>query len=151
LEFYTVACKEIFKNYLKYWGSIVGGVLLSLEFYTVAIPFIKKKKKKKKYAAYQGRHYIFFLVRKGIGCNRYEPAPVGSKPYVTRQSFSTGTKCIVLFKIQYVGYEISGVQSERIFTFVDCFLFFCLLSDPSAGSPFPHKIKLIACGFVVPR
>jgi hypothetical protein len=44
LEFYTVACKEIFKNYLKYWGSIVGGVLLSLEFYTVAIPFIKKKK-----------------------------------------------------------------------------------------------------------
>jgi hypothetical protein len=94
---------------------------------------------------------FFFLVRKGIGCNRYEPAPVGSKPYVTRQSFSTGTKCIVLFKIQYVGYEISGVQSERIFTFVDCFLFFCLLSDPSAGSPFPHKIKLIACGFVVPR
>jgi hypothetical protein len=124
LEFYTVACKEIFKNYLKYWGSIVGGVLLSLEFYTVAIPFIKKKKKKKKYAAYQGRHYIFFLVRKGIGCNRYEPAPVGSKPYVTRQSFSTGTKCIVLFKIQYAGYEISGVQSERIFSFVDCFFFF---------------------------
>jgi hypothetical protein len=36
LEFYcrwcsTVAYKEIFKNYLKYWGSIVGGVLLSLE------------------------------------------------------------------------------------------------------------------------
>jgi hypothetical protein len=38
LEFYcrwssTVTYKEIFKNYLEYWGSIVGGVLLSLEFY----------------------------------------------------------------------------------------------------------------------
>ncbi len=37
LEFYcrwssTVAYKEIFKNYLKYWGSIVGGVLLSYCF-----------------------------------------------------------------------------------------------------------------------
>ncbi len=37
LDFYcrwssTVAYKEIFKNYLKYWGSIVGGVP-SLEFY----------------------------------------------------------------------------------------------------------------------
>jgi hypothetical protein len=39
LEFYcrwsstAVAYKDIFNNYLKYWGSIVGGVLLSLEFY----------------------------------------------------------------------------------------------------------------------
>jgi hypothetical protein len=38
LDFYcrwssTVAYKEFFLNYLKYWGSIVGGVLLSLEFY----------------------------------------------------------------------------------------------------------------------
>jgi hypothetical protein len=38
LEFYcrwssTVAYREIFLNYFKYWGSIVGGVLLSLEFY----------------------------------------------------------------------------------------------------------------------
>ncbi len=39
LEFYcrwsstAVAYKEFFNNYLKYWGSIVGGVLLSLEFY----------------------------------------------------------------------------------------------------------------------
>jgi hypothetical protein len=37
-EFYcrwssTVAYKVIFLNYLKYWGSIVGGVLLSLGFY----------------------------------------------------------------------------------------------------------------------
>jgi hypothetical protein len=35
----TVAYKDIFKNYLKYWGSIVGGVLLSLEF-TVAKPMV---------------------------------------------------------------------------------------------------------------
>jgi hypothetical protein len=38
LEFYcrwssTVAYKEIFLNDFKYWGSIVGGVLLSFEFY----------------------------------------------------------------------------------------------------------------------
>jgi hypothetical protein len=38
MEFYcnwssTVAYKAIFKNDLKYWGSIVGGVLLSLELY----------------------------------------------------------------------------------------------------------------------
>jgi hypothetical protein len=37
LDFYcrlssTVAYKEIVRNYLKYSGSIVGGVLLSLEF-----------------------------------------------------------------------------------------------------------------------
>ena len=29
----TVANKEICQNYFKYWGSIVGGVLLSFEFY----------------------------------------------------------------------------------------------------------------------
>jgi hypothetical protein len=30
---YVYAYKDIFENYLKYWGSIVGGFLLSLEFY----------------------------------------------------------------------------------------------------------------------
>ncbi len=52
LEFYyhwssTVAYKEIFKNYLKYWGSIVSGVFLSLEFFclwssAVAIPIFRR-------------------------------------------------------------------------------------------------------------
>jgi hypothetical protein len=32
LEFYCRIQKNV-KNYLKYWGSIVGGVLLSLGFY----------------------------------------------------------------------------------------------------------------------
>jgi hypothetical protein len=32
LEFYCRIQKN-FKNYLKYWGSIVGGVLLSFGFY----------------------------------------------------------------------------------------------------------------------
>jgi hypothetical protein len=32
LEFYC-RIQKILKNYLKYWGSIVGGVLPSLEFY----------------------------------------------------------------------------------------------------------------------
>jgi hypothetical protein len=54
LEFYcrwssTVAYKEIFKNYLKYWGSIVGGVLLS-PYRRIVLPsarwrllFVRKK------------------------------------------------------------------------------------------------------------
>jgi hypothetical protein len=49
LEFYcrwssTVACKVIFKHYLKYWGSTVGGVFCFCVFVrssTVAIPMVQ--------------------------------------------------------------------------------------------------------------
>jgi hypothetical protein len=36
----TVANKEICQNYFKYWGSIVGGVLLTLEFCGDNVDFI---------------------------------------------------------------------------------------------------------------